>query len=95
MLREFIFRARPRLRSGSLPARDPRPAPIRAVQVTTFGCFTGTVACLPFAGQLPSQLGAPYNPRGHNLRRSRPSRHEDQRARRMITGTVDLVREDY
>jgi drug/metabolite transporter (DMT)-like permease len=33
-----------------------------AVQVTTFGCFTGTVACLPFAGQLASQLGsAPVN----------------------------------
>jgi hypothetical protein len=45
-------------------------------------------------GQLLSQLGAPYNPRGHNLRRSRPSRHGDQRARRMTTGTVDLVRED-
>jgi drug/metabolite transporter (DMT)-like permease len=66
-----------------------------AVQVTTFGCFTGAAARLPFAGQLLSQLGAPYNPRGHNLRRSRPSRHGDQRARRMITGTVDLVREDY
>jgi hypothetical protein len=29
-----------------------------AVQVTTFGCFAGTVACLPFAGQLVSQLGS-------------------------------------
>jgi hypothetical protein len=66
-----------------------------AVQVTAFGCFTGTAACLPFAGQLLSQLGAPYNPRGHNLRRSRPSRQGDQRAHRMITVTVDLVREDY
>ena len=66
-----------------------------AVQVTTFGCFTGTAACLPFAGQLLSQLGAPYNPRGHNLRRFGLSRHGDQRARRMTTGTVDLVREDY
>jgi len=28
------------------------------VQVTTFGCFTGTAACLPFAGQLASQLGS-------------------------------------
>jgi drug/metabolite transporter (DMT)-like permease len=28
-----------------------------AVQVTTFGCLVGTVACLPFAGQLGSQLG--------------------------------------
>jgi hypothetical protein len=66
-----------------------------AVQVTTFGCFVGTAACLPLAGQLLSQLGAPYNPRGHNLRRSRPSRHGDQRACRRTTGTVDLVREDY
>ena len=33
-----------------------------AVQVTVFGCFTGTAACLPFAGQLGSQLGsAPVN----------------------------------
>ena len=71
------------------------PGTSMAVQVTAFGCFTGTVACLPFAEQLLSQLGAPYNPRGHNLRRSRPSRHGDQRARRMTTGTVDLVREDY
>ena len=68
---------------------------VHAVQVTAFGCFTSTAACLPFAGQLLSQLGAPYNPRGHNLRRSRPSRQGDQRAHRMITVTVDLVREDY
>jgi drug/metabolite transporter (DMT)-like permease len=27
------------------------------VQVTTFGCFAGTAACLPFAGPLVSQLG--------------------------------------
>jgi len=50
---------------------------------------------LTTAMQLLSQLGAPYNPRGHSPRRSRPSRHGDQRALRMITGTVDLVREDY
>jgi drug/metabolite transporter (DMT)-like permease len=29
-----------------------------AVQVTTFGCFTGAAACLPFAGQFVSQLGS-------------------------------------
>lgn len=29
-----------------------------AVQVTTFGCFAGTAACLPFAGQLVAQLGS-------------------------------------
>src|SRR5271166_6189093 len=75
--------------------RRPRQATPTAVQVTAFGCFTGTATCVPFAGQLLSQLGAPYDARGHDLRRSRPSRHEDQRARRMITGTVDLVREDY
>jgi len=28
------------------------------IQVTTFGCFTGTIACLPFAGPLVSQLGS-------------------------------------
>jgi drug/metabolite transporter (DMT)-like permease len=28
------------------------------VQVTTFGCFAGTMACLPFAGQFVSQLGS-------------------------------------
>jgi Insertion element 4 transposase N-terminal len=50
---------------------------VHAVQVTAIGCFTGTAACLPFAGQLLSQLGAPYNPRGHNLRRFRPPRHGD------------------
>jgi drug/metabolite transporter (DMT)-like permease len=29
-----------------------------AIQVTTFGCFTGTAACLPFAGQLVPQFGS-------------------------------------
>jgi drug/metabolite transporter (DMT)-like permease len=29
-----------------------------ALQVTTFGCFAGTVATLPFAGQLVSQATA-------------------------------------
>ncbi|HEY6311312.1 MAG TPA: hypothetical protein VIY52_10975 [Streptosporangiaceae bacterium] len=41
-----------------------------AVQVTAFGCFTGTAVCLCFAGRLLSRLGAPYNPRGHDVRRS-------------------------
>jgi hypothetical protein len=40
------------------------------------------------------QLGAPYNPRGHNL--GAPVHHgTGQRARSMTTGTVDQVREDY
>jgi drug/metabolite transporter (DMT)-like permease len=29
-----------------------------ALQVTTFGCFAGTVATLPFAGQLVTQIGS-------------------------------------
>lgn len=29
-----------------------------ALQVTTFSCLIGTVACLPFAGQLVAQLGS-------------------------------------
>ena len=29
-----------------------------AVQVTAFGCFTGTAACFAFAGQFVSQLGS-------------------------------------
>lgn len=29
-----------------------------ALQVTTFGCVVGTVACLPFAGQLVSQIAS-------------------------------------
>jgi drug/metabolite transporter (DMT)-like permease len=29
-----------------------------ALQVTTFGCVLGALACLPFAGQLGSQLAA-------------------------------------
>jgi len=81
--------------AGGVVRQKLAPRHASAVQVTAFGCFTGAAARLPFAGQLLSQLGAPYNPRGHNLRRSRPSRHGDQRARRMTTGTVDLVREDY
>jgi drug/metabolite transporter (DMT)-like permease len=28
------------------------------IQVTTFGCFVGTVACLPFAGQFASEVGS-------------------------------------
>lgn len=30
---------------------------VSAVQFTTFGCLVGTVACLPFAGQLVGELG--------------------------------------
>jgi len=51
------------------------------------------VTCLVHLDLRPVE-GLSSPPRGHNLRRSRPSRCEYQRARRMITGTVDLVRED-
>jgi hypothetical protein len=82
--------ARPGWCARSWPCAMPRPS-----GSPRSAAFTGTAAGLPFAGQLLSPLGAPYNPRGHNLRRFRPSRHGNQRARRMTTGTVDLVREDY
>ncbi len=39
-----VVAQKPALRHGS------------ALQVTTFGCLVGTVACLPFAGQLVSQV---------------------------------------
>ncbi len=40
-----VVSQKPALRHGS------------ALQVTTFGCLVGTLACLPFAGQLVSDLG--------------------------------------
>ncbi|MFG1748898.1 DMT family transporter [Streptosporangium sandarakinum] len=36
-------------------AQKPALRHASALQVTTFGCFIGTAACLPFAGQLVSQ----------------------------------------
>jgi drug/metabolite transporter (DMT)-like permease len=41
-----VVSQKPALRHGS------------ALQVTTFGCLVGTVACLPFAGQLLAQVGS-------------------------------------
>lgn len=41
-----VVAQKPALRHGS------------ALQVTTFGCLVGTVLCLPFAGQLVSEVGA-------------------------------------
>jgi drug/metabolite transporter (DMT)-like permease len=41
-----VVSQKPALRHGS------------ALQVTTFGCLVGTVACLPFAGQLATQVTA-------------------------------------
>ncbi|MFE2941712.1 DMT family transporter [Streptomyces sp. NPDC059255] len=38
--------------AGGVVAQKPALAHGSALQVTTFGCLTGAVACLPFAGQL-------------------------------------------
>jgi drug/metabolite transporter (DMT)-like permease len=40
----------------SAVAQKPALRRASALQVTTFGCAAGTIACLPFAGQLVSQL---------------------------------------
>jgi drug/metabolite transporter (DMT)-like permease len=45
-----VVAQKPALRHGS------------ALQITTFGCLVGTVACLPFTGQLVADLGsAPFS----------------------------------
>ncbi|MEV6420087.1 DMT family transporter [Streptomyces sp. NPDC051662] len=38
--------------AGGVVAQKPALAKASALQVTTFGCLVGAVACLPFAGQL-------------------------------------------
>lgn len=38
-----------------------------ALQVTTYGCLVGTVACLPFGGQLVSQVAAAPAPAALNV----------------------------
>ncbi|WP_329122418.1 DMT family transporter [Streptomyces sp. NBC_01353] len=38
--------------AGGVVAQKPALAHGSALQITTFGCLVGTVACLPFAGQL-------------------------------------------
>ncbi|MEV7866977.1 DMT family transporter [Streptomyces sp. NPDC088124] len=46
--------------AGGVVAQKPALAYGSALQVTTFGCLTGAVACLPFAGQLVHDAaGAP------------------------------------
>lgn len=42
---------------GGVVAQKPALRHGSALQVTTFGCGVGAVACLPFSGQLVSQLG--------------------------------------
>lgn len=43
---------------GGVIAQKPALWHASALQVTTFGCMIGAVACLPFSGQLVSGLGA-------------------------------------
>jgi drug/metabolite transporter (DMT)-like permease len=42
--------------AGGVTAQKPALRHASALQVTTFGCVTGMVACLPFAGQLASAV---------------------------------------
>ncbi|MFP1628685.1 DMT family transporter [Streptomyces sp. 5K101] len=41
--------------AGGVVSQKPALAHASALQVTTFGCLVGAVACLPFAGQLADQ----------------------------------------
>lgn len=43
--------------AGGVVAQKPALAHGSALQVTTFGCLVGAVACLPFAGQLVDEAG--------------------------------------
>ncbi|MCX5389751.1 DMT family transporter [Streptomyces sp. NBC_00094] len=43
--------------AGGVVAQKPALAHGSALQVTTFGCLVGAVACLPFAGQLVEEAG--------------------------------------
>ncbi|MFG2967134.1 DMT family transporter [Streptomyces sp. NPDC048288] len=48
--------------AGGVVAQKPALGRASALQVTTFGCLTGTVACLPFSGQLAGEAaGAPLS----------------------------------
>lgn len=42
--------------AGGVVAQKPALVHASALQVTTFGCLVGAVACLPFAGQLADQV---------------------------------------
>ncbi|KUJ65219.1 hypothetical protein ACZ90_49540 [Streptomyces albus subsp. albus] len=43
--------------AGGVVAQKPALRHTGALQVTTFGCLTGAVACLPFAGTLVTEVG--------------------------------------
>ncbi|MFG2196502.1 DMT family transporter [Streptomyces sp. NPDC048639] len=42
--------------AGGVVSQKPALKHATALQVTTYGCLVGTIACLPFAGQLVSQV---------------------------------------
>ncbi|MFF5213219.1 DMT family transporter [Streptosporangium sp. NPDC000396] len=44
--------------AGGVVCQKPALRHASALQVTTFGCFVGTAACLPFAGQLVTQVAS-------------------------------------
>ncbi|MET8335688.1 DMT family transporter [Streptosporangium canum] len=44
--------------AGGVVCQKPALKHASAVQVTTFGCFVGTAACLPFAGPLVTEIAA-------------------------------------
>ncbi|MEV4186582.1 DMT family transporter [Streptosporangium canum] len=44
--------------AGGVVCQKPALKHASALQVTTFGCFVGTVACLPFAGPLVTEIAA-------------------------------------
>jgi drug/metabolite transporter (DMT)-like permease len=48
--------------AASAVSQKPALRHASALQVTTFGCAAGAVACLPFAGQLASQLATAPRP---------------------------------
>ncbi|URN18523.1 MULTISPECIES: DMT family transporter [Streptomyces] len=53
--------------AGGVVAQKPALRYASPLQVTTFGCFTGTVACLPFAGLLLQEVPAAPWPATLNL----------------------------
>lgn len=44
--------------AAGVVAQKPALRRAPALQVTTFGCLVGTIVCLPFAGQLASDVAA-------------------------------------
>lgn len=53
--------------AGGVVAQKPALAHGSALQVTTFGCLVGAVACLPFAGQLVHQAASAPVPATLNM----------------------------